>query len=828
MRASLRSFLQTLPLGPLPLAQLALRSAGDDNVFVERIRGGVRALVAFFKRRHNELTILFLVAALLAGFRLWPHPSLQSYKPSSVAVYDDKGRLLRLVLASDDRYRLWVPLNEISPQLKEAVLLHEDRWFYWHAGFNPYGLARGAFVTYVKGGARQGGSTVTMQLARLLFPLNTRTPWGKLRQVGRAIELELFYSKDEILEAYLNDAPYGGNVEGVGAASLAYFEKPVANLSLPEALTLAVVPQDPVRHMRLADYGHTALMSRRLTEARDRLYTRWLEDHPDDASLKPLFALPMTIRPLARLPFEAPHAVEQVMAAERVASSASDRVTTTLDLDLQHILERAMRRYIARNKASGITNASAMLVDTRDMGIKALIGSANYFDRGLSGQVNGTLARRSPGSTLKPFIYGLGFDQGILHPASVLRDVPTSFGPYTPENFDGRFLGPITATDALNRSRNIPAVWVASQLHSPDLYGFLQEAGIAHLQSEQHYGLALVLGGGEVSMQELASLYAMLANGGALKPLRLKADDPPSAGTRLLSREASYMVMDMLSQHVRPDETSGAQPVHVPVYWKTGTSWAFRDAWTAGIFGPYVLVVWVGNFDGSGNPAFIGVDAAAPLFFEMLDSVEAGEPGLREPARPRPPGLKRVEICLASGELPNQWCPERGTTWFIPGKSPIKVSSVHRPVMIDDATGLPACPPYAGKSVHPEIYEFWSSDLEQVFIDAGIPRRKPPQNPDCTNAGAALGDAPRITSPLRGSSYALRLTENDNKRIAFSATIDAGAHALYWFVDDAYLGRTAPGVPLYWQPPSAGDYRVRAVDDRGLSDERALSVRLEE
>jgi penicillin-binding protein 1C len=190
--------------------------------------------------------------------------------------------------------------------------------------------------------------------------------------------------------------------------------------------------------------------------------------------------------------------------------------------------------------------------------------------------------------------------------------------------------------------------------------------------------------------------------------------------------------------------------------------------------------------------------------------------------------LKRVEICLASGELPNQWCPERGTTWFIPGKSPIKVSSVHRPVMIDEATGLPACPPYAGKNVHQEIYEFWSSDLEQVFTDAGIPRRKPPQNTGCANAGTATGDAPHITSPLRGSAYALRLTESDNKRIAFSATTDAGAHALYWFVDDAYIGRVMPGIPLYWQPPFAGDFRVRAVDDRGLSDERALSVRLEE
>ncbi len=667
-----------------------------------------------------------------------------------------------------------------------------------------------------------------MQLARLLWPLNTRTPVGKLEQIGRALELELFYSKRAILEAYLNYAPYGRNVEGVGAASLAYFDKPVATLSLPEALTLAVIPQDPARRLRQPNAPKTTeIINRQLAASRDGLYADWLKSHPEDAALRPLFSLPLGIHPLSALPFEAPHAVEQMLEEARISGEKSpSRVTMTLDLDLQHILERQIEHYVARNGANGIRNVSAILVDTRDMGIKALVGSANYFDRTLPGQVNGTLARRSPGSTLKPFIYALGFDQGILHPQTVLRDVPTSFGPYTPENFDGRFLGPITATDALNRSRNIPAVWVASQLHSPDLYQFLESAGVGHLASEQHYGLALVLGGGEVSMQELAGLYATLANGGELKPLRLRADEPVRAGTRLFSTEASFMVMDILGQHVRPDELTGAQPVRRAVYWKTGTSWSFRDAWTAGSFGPYVLVVWVGNFDGSSNPAFVGIDAAAPLFFQIVDGVAAEHPNLGGRVLQPPAGLKRVEICLASGELPNRWCPEKGSTWFIPGKSPIRVSTVHRPVMIDDATGLAACPPYSNKRVHREIFEFWSSDLQEVFADAGIPRRKPPQNPDCAHAGEIEGSAPAITSPLRGSAYVMRLVQQDRQSIAFNAVADADAHALYWFVDDAYVGGSHPGDALYWKPPAAGDYRVRVVDDRGRSDGRQLEVKL--
>jgi penicillin-binding protein 1C len=731
------------------------------------------------------------------------------------------------MLASDDRYRLWVPLREMSPQLVQAALLHEDRWYWWHPGFSPYALARGAWATYVRHGNRQGGSTITMQLARLLWPFNTRTPLGKAKQVVRALQLELFYSKRQILEAYLNDAPYGGNVEGAGAASLVYFGKPVHALSLPEALALAVIPQNPGRFVRHGASAVSETINRRLTASRNRLYVRWLSAHPEDAALKPLFDLPLTMHPVSSLPFEAPHAVEQIVQTQRFSSEAAgSSLDTTLDLDIQHILERQFARYIARNSDSGIRNASAILVDTRDMGVKALIGSADYFDRELSGQVNGTLARRSPGSTLKPFIYGLGFDQGVLHPETVLRDVPTAFGPYTPENFDGRFLGPITATDALNRSRNIPAVWVASQLHSPDFYQFLQSAGVGHLASEEHYGLALVLGGGEISMQELAALYAMLANGGTLRPLRFRAGEPQARGTRLLSAEASFMVLNALGEHVRPDETTGAQPVRLPVYWKTGTSWAFRDAWTAGIFGPYVLIVWVGNFDGSGNPAFVGVDAAAPLFFQIVDAVRAEIPALPEPALHPPSGIERVQICLASGDLPNRWCPQTGYTWFIPGKSPIRVSTVHRPVMIDNATGLAACPPYNGKRVHEDVYEFWPSNLAEVFAQAGIPRRKPPQNPACQIGGAWQGAGPQITSPSRASAYAMRLATGGRQPVALSAVADADTRVLYWFVDEAYAGRTAPGETLYWQPPAAGAYRVHVVDDHGRSDTRPLALTL--
>ena len=781
----------------------------------------------FVRRLLNLLAPLALLAAIAVGCRWWPHPPLRDWLPESTAVYSAHGRLLRLTRASDGQYRLWTPLERMAPHLVQATLLHEDQWFHWHPGFNPYGLLRGAWVTYVRHGHPQGGSTITMQLARIMWHLHTRTPAGKLVQIARAVQLELFYSKHDILEAYLNFAPYGGNVQGAGAASLVWFGKPASRLTLPEALTLAVIPQDPsVRGRDGTGADGDAVINRALRRARNRLFAQWVRAHPGDARQRPLFALPLGLRPIRDLPFEAPHAVRQALDMQRARGRHVARLRTTIDLDLQHLLEAQVRGYVRHRAASGIDNAAAILVDTRTMGIRAMVGSAGFFDRAIDGQVNGTLAKRSPGSTLKPFIYALGFDQGVLQPQTVLRDVPTAFGPYAPENFDGRFEGPVTATQALIRSRNIPAVWVASQLHDPDLYGFLRESGVRGLATRRHYGLALVLGGGEVTMQELARMYAILPDRGLLRPLRLLQDARQVHGKRVLSNAASFMVLDMLRKNPRPDSVDGGQDDTLPVYWKTGTSWAFRDAWTAGSFGPYVLVVWVGNFDGHGNPALVGARAAAPLFFRIVDAVRAGHPHLHPVHDGIPDRVRKVRICLASGDLPSAWCPHTGTTWFIPGVSPIRVDTVYRPVVIDDASGLPACPPYAGKRTHVEVFQFWPSDMQRVFAQAGMPRRRPPHNPACDQAGVLQGAAPSITSPLRGSVYTLQLDHAERDRIAFRATSDADADALYWFVDHAYVGRTRPGGTLQWQPHGAGTHVVRVVDDHGRSSRRRLTVSL--
>jgi penicillin-binding protein 1C len=763
--------------------------------------------------------VLAGVVGTLATIRFWPREPLEQRIASSTAIFDRQGRLLRLTLASDEQYRLWTSLDQISPELMEALLLHEDRHFYLHPGFNAPALIRAAFSTY-SGGPRVGGSTITMQLARLMYGLNTRTVSGKLTQIMRAVQLEICYSKREILEAHLNLMPYGGNIQGVGAASLIYFDKPASRLGLSEALTLVLIPQSPAR--RSPTDGSSQDEPASLREARVRLFSRWVEQHPDAASNADYIATPLRFNSLRDLPFAAPHFVNAVLQRPRPAAVHS--VSTTLDQRTQRSLERVLATYVKEHGNIGIHNAAALLVDYRDLSVRAMIGSADFFDPAIEGQVNGTLAKRSPGSALKPFIYALAIDQGVIHPLTVLKDTPTAFGPFNPENFDGRFVGPITARDALIRSRNVPAMTLSSQLSTPTLYQFLRSAGITRMATEKHYGLALTLGGGEVTMEETATLYAMMANRGKLAPLRYLSDEPPAEGMRMLSEEASFMTLDMLRAAPRPEDSFARRRSGVQAAWKTGTSWGFRDAWTAGTFGPYVLVVWVGNFDGRGNPAFVGVQAAAPLFFRLVDALAAQEK-LFEPAYRQPPRLERVEVCSASGDLPNAECPQVVSTWYIPGVSPIRVSQIHRRVWIDTRSGEQACPPYDPKFTRSEVYEFWPTDLLQLFAQAGMPRRRPPPPADCQR-DVPSGTPPEITSPVIAVTYTVRTGRVGNEPIPLAANADSEVRRLHWFVDDSYVGTGTPGIAIGWNPSRAGRYIVRTVDDRGRADSRELSVEL--
>ena len=766
--------------------------------------------------RLRQLPISTGAAAAIAlllwlALGLFPKPLLVNPGGFSQAVYARDGRLLRLTLSSDEKYRLWVPLGDIPRVLVDATLLQEDAWFHEHPGVNPLSLARAFLTTYVSHARRVGGSTITMQLARMRFAIDSRSVRGKLEQIARALELERRYSKNEILEAYLNLAPYGGNVEGVGAASLVYFGKEASRLSLPEALTLAVIPQSPSARRPMGATEDSALAA-----ARRRLFERWASRRGGGGASAATLAVTAS-RP-QELPFLAPHFVDQVLGSD----ARTARMATTLDLDLQELLERALAAFVERNRKLGIENGAVIAVDYRTMEIRGYVGSADHSSEAIAGQVNGLRGRRSPGSALKPFIYALAIDEGFIHPQTVLKDTSLRISAYNPENFDRDFVGPIDATDALVRSRNVPAIGLANRLEPPGLYGFLEHAGIGELREEGFYGLALALGGIDLTMEEVAGLYAMLANGGVERPLVNRLDAPRSsaAPVRLLSPEASFAVLEMLRTNPRPSEDSDtalfARSAAIP--WKTGTSYGFRDAWAVGVVGPYVLGVWIGNFDGRPNPNFVGRDGAGPLFFAIADAMRARAP-LAETIVHDALNLRKVKVCALSGDLPGPHCNHLKETWFIPGKSPIRTCAVHREVKIDVATGLRACPGEDAATAT-EVFEFWPSDLLKLFRTAGIPRRVPPPYASGCHAVAPGGAPPLIASPAKGLDYHLGGRRNE---IPLTAVTDADGRYVYWFVDDRLVGTARSGETLLWTA-KPGRFVVRAVDDQGRSVAEELHV----
>ena len=776
-------------------------------------------MIALRKILRPALLTCALVSAVWLAL---PKPPLLDGIPFSQCVCDRNGKLLRLTLSTDQKFRIWTPLQKISPDLINATLSYEDKYYARHPGVNPIALARCAIELIRFHRATAGGSTITMQVARLRFHLHTRNVSGKLEQILRALELERHYSKNEILEAYLNLAPYGRNIEGIDAASLIYFDKPATQLSGPESVALSIIPQSPSRR---------ALFVERDNRSVNLAQSNWY----DRARVDPAEFSPREFRARAQTDkkFLAPHFVQQVLES----SHERDEIVTTLDLEKQQAIERRIADYIAIGRNRGIENAAAFLVDAKTMEVLAQVGSADFDKIDINGQVDGTRSPRSPGSTLKPFVYALALEQGLIHPLSILADAPRSFGEYNPENFDREFLGPIRACDALARSRNVPAVELTSHLLHPTLYQFLKNAGVSLPKAESFYGLALPLGSAEVSMQDLVRLYAALANNGDLRPLRSVKAEIESANQpvkkltalssqvsvkRILSPEAAFLTLEMLGNVPRPEMNCADGSHSAPVYWKTGTSHGFRDAWSIAVFDHYVLSVWVGNFDGRANPAFVGRTAAAPLLFQIIDSLRSTWPEPNSPHLP-PPGanVKRVEFCALSVDLPNAFRTQHVEGWFIPGMSPIKTCDVHREILVDRASGLRVPMDDGTRELKHEVYEFWPGEFLTLFQQAGVPRKIPP--PFLPNTGSELagrtGHSPRIISPANKE-----IVVASAKTVPLRAKVDADVREVYWFAGKKFIGQAGPDEFLGWDT-AAGDYEITALDDHGRASSCNVTVR---
>ncbi|WP_213737239.1 penicillin-binding protein 1C [Bradyrhizobium sp. dw_411] len=597
------------------------------------------AIITPAERRWRRIKLAAAVSAaasliLVGAFAAWvislgPLP-LQQARQVSTTIVDRNGKLLRAYAMADGRWRLPVDAKtNVDPGYLKLLLAYEDRRFRSHAGVDPLALGRAAFQLVTRGHIVSGGSTITMQLARLLEPRRERSVTAKLRQMVRALEIERRMTKDQILDLYLALAPYGGNLEGIRAASIAYFGKEPKRLSLAEAALLVALPQSPEnrRADRHPEIAHAA---------RDRVLDRMVEDgqvSAEDATQAKAVPVPRLRKPM---PILAPHSADQAISIVK----DTPLIKLTLDSGLQRNLEA-----LAHDRAItlGPTISVAIIaVDNESGDVLARVGSPDYFDDRRAGQVDMTRAIRSPGSTLKPFIYGMAFEDGFVHPESLIDDRPIRFGSYAPENFDMTFQGTVPVRKALQMSLNVPAIALLDRVGASRLSSRLKQAGAnLVLPKDETPGLAMGLGGVGITLQDLVQLYGGLARLGSTRPLReiMRANDDAREPLRLMDPVSAWQVGNVLLGTPPPENG-----VHNRIAFKTGTSYGYRDAWSVGFDGRITIGVWVGRPDGAPAPGIVGRTAAAPILFDAF-----ARTGKLPASLPKPP---KGTLVASNAKLP--------------------------------------------------------------------------------------------------------------------------------------------------------------------------------
>jgi len=767
-----------------------------------------------WRGRHRRWWISAAAVMVTLGLLHWiifPLPTDKLHRPLSTFVYSRDGRLLNCFTSSDRFWRKPVPLERISPNLIRSVIACEDRWFYWHPGFNPVSLVSAAIDNLKAGRYVRGGSTITMQIARMMEP-KPRTIPNKLIEILRAVQLELTCSKKQLLEIYFNLAPYGGNIEGIGAAAYMYFDKSPDTLSIAEAALLTAVPSSPSQFR--PDRDPKTCLNRR------NRVLRYLLDN--DVISRSDYEQALTEElPHRRVAASvtAPHFCQSIVAAR----PGVPEIGSTIDFKLQTTCEQLALGYHGELMQKGINNLSVVIIDNRTGDLLAMVGSPDFGDVANHGQINGALAPRSPGSALKPFVYALGFEKGIISPALRVEDLPANYAGYIPVNYDNEYHGVVSVGEALIQSLNVPAVNLTSGVGLKEFHDLLRRGGLTTLNRRYfEYGLPLVLGSGEVTLLELTNLYATLARGGRYLPVRLTKEDAIAQPTGLLTPEACYLVTEILTELKRPDlPASWEFTADMPkVAWKTGTSYGRKDAWAIGYNPDYTVGVWAGNFSAEGSVAIVGAETAAPLMLDIFSQLCAD--GDRQ-WFPRPKGISTREVCAVSGQVAGDDCPERILEPYIPGVSPMEPCAIHKKILVDTRTGYQVCR-WCDDKKHTEtrIYEDWPPRLAAWMASKGIISLIPAHNPQCRQVFA--GDKPVITSPEDKAVYIFRPSVPlQYQKILFEASSSADNRKLFWFLDGQLFSTTERENRVFYEPKQ-GSHQLMCVDDYGRSSSIIFQV----
>ncbi|CAB3841767.1 Penicillin-binding protein 1C [Achromobacter mucicolens] len=606
-------------------------------------------------------------ALLFALDRLYPLPPIDSGGAAVVVAAD--GTPLRNYPSRDGIWRYPVQPGQVSPRYLETLLTYEDRWFYWHPGVNPVALARAGWQWATNRRIVSGGSTLTMQVARLIDPQlagkPSRTMSAKLRQAWRAVQLEMHYSKDEILSLYLTHAPMGGIVEGVEMGSRLWLGKPARDLGPAEAAMLTALPQAPSR-LRPDRHPEAAQAARDKVLDRMAELGRWTPAEVADAKIETVIAPPLRARWLA------PLAAQRLLleaGGPRRAGGRPPLVTSTLDADMQASVEQMLLDRV--DNLPPKVSMAVLVMDNDSLEVKAYAGSADFSDDSRYSHVDMVRGVRSPGSTLKPFLYAQALDEGLIHSESMLMDAPMSFGGYAPGNFQAAFAGPVSAAQALQRSLNVPAVDLLDRVGPVSFASVMLAGGVKlRMPAGAEPNLSLILGGGGTTLEELVGAYRALARGGVSGRPRLTAEQP-LVESRMMSPGAAWIVRDILEGGGHPDRPfyqSGSPGRQLA--WKTGTSFGFRDAWAVGVTDRWTIGVWVGRPDGTPNPGFFGANVAAPLLQDIVAALPEGA----QQVRVRPETVQAVVTCwplgYRLGSEPSGACPEQRAAWMLNETAP--------------------------------------------------------------------------------------------------------------------------------------------------------------
>lgn len=757
------------------------------------------------------LSLIYLVIPL--------NSPLFKYEYSKI-ITDDQGEYLRIFLNSNEQWCFPPSEKEKIPdKLKIAVINFEDSYFEWHWGVNPISLLRAAYQNLTKGKIVSGASTITMQVARLIRQ-KPRTITNKILEIFLAIKIEFYYSKENILKAYLDHAPFGGNIRGYRTATAKYFEKSPKELSWAEAAALAVLPNAP--GLVTPSSGNNILKHKR-----DILLKKLFDNNEINESTYKLAILEPIISKVYPFRIVAPHLTQKIYSETK----NTNVISTTIDLNIQQNIESIVKQYSSTLQGEGIRNCAALILETKTGKIKSYIGSQDFFDRNNQGMVDGVFARRSSGSILKPFLYALSIDEGIIIPQTLIKDVPSYFDAFAPQNSDAKFSGAVPAKEALIRSLNIPAVRLLNTYGIFRFYSFLKTVGLTTLfRAAEDYGLPLIIGGAEVNLMDMTMMFRGLANEGYFsKPYYLVRDSSitRSSSSKLISTGACYLTLDMLKELRRPGAENYWRRFQNqrPIAWKTGTSYGSKDAWAIGVSPKWTIGVWVGNFNGEANSNLSGAGTAGPLLFEILnylpkdDEVKWFEKLDSE--------FRRVQVCKSTGFLAGPYCDERENIDVPVNMFPLRLCPFHKNIFVDKKNGYSVCSNCWENGYEEKHILVFPSDVNYYLKLRGqIIQEVPEHNPTC-NKRSDINPLD-ILYPLDSTKVWLpRDFGGALQKLIIKVAHNNRVKKIFWYLDDFYLGITQK---RHEKPVilNKGWHNLFVIDEDGYSDKVKFYVNVKE